>query len=85
MAIFFGERIRVPKLADHLFFVLSISKIGIPSSFGSRSWLNFFSKRLLVKKLKSGALIGQKQVENERLPKEQGISILNIPGRLESI
>jgi hypothetical protein len=55
-----------------------IAKMGISCSFGSRSWLNFFSKRLSVKKLKSGALIGQKQVKHEREPKEQGIPILDI-------
>jgi hypothetical protein len=55
-----------------------ISNIGIPCSFGSRSWLNFFSKLLLVKKLKSGALIGQKQVKHERELNEQGIPVLDI-------
>jgi hypothetical protein len=54
----------------------------IPCSYGSRSWLNLFSKLLLVKnwnpvlllvkKLKSGALIGQKQVKHELEPEEQG-------------
>ena len=47
-----------------------ISMIGIS---GSRSWLNFFSKLLSAKKLKSGALIGQKRVKHE--PEEQGIPI----------
>ena len=47
----------------------SIYKIGIPCSSGLRSWLNFFSKLLLVKNLKSGALSRQKRVKHER---EQG-------------
>ena len=33
---------------------------------------------LIGQKLKSGALIGQKQVKHEREPKEQGIPILDI-------
>ena len=37
-----------------------ISKIGITRPFGLRSWLNFFSRLLLVKQAKSGALICQK-------------------------
>jgi hypothetical protein len=49
-----------------------------PKKNFERSWLNFFSKLLLVKQLKSGALIGQKQVKHEREPKEQGIPILDI-------
>jgi hypothetical protein len=57
-------------------FWANISMIGIPCFSGSRSWLNFFSKLLLVKKLKSGALIGQNRVERE--PEEQGIPILDI-------
>ena len=57
---------------------LDISKIGISCPSGSRSWLNFFLKLLLVKKLKSGALIGQKRVKHERKPEEQGIPILDM-------
>ena len=44
----------------------SIPKIGITKPLNSRSWLNFFSKLLLVRKVKSGALIGQKWVKLER-------------------
>jgi hypothetical protein len=39
-----------------------ISKNGITRPLLSRSWLNLFSKLLLVNEVKPGALIGQKRV-----------------------
>jgi hypothetical protein len=39
---------------------------------------------LIGQKLKSGALIGQKQVEHEREPKEQEILILDMAHIFES-
>jgi hypothetical protein len=44
----------------------AITKIGITRPLNSRLWLNFFSNLLLVRKVKSGALIGQKRVKLER-------------------
>jgi hypothetical protein len=40
--------------------------------------LNFFSKLLSAKKLKSDVLGGQERVKHEREPEEQGISMLNM-------
>ena len=40
--------------------------------------VELFLKLLSIKKLKSGALISQKQVKHEREPKEQGIFILDL-------
>ena len=53
-----------------------ISKIKITRPFASRSWLNFFSMLLLVKKVKSGALIGRNQIKRE--PKGLGIPLFDI-------
>ena len=61
-----------------LAYVGNITKIGTPCSSGLRLWLNFFSKLLLVKKLKSSALICQLRVKGEREPDEQGIPIMYI-------
>ena len=52
---------------------MAISEKGIPMPLVSRSWLN-----LLVKEVKSDALIGQKQVKRERESKGLGIPIFYI-------
>ena len=57
---------------------LDISKKGINRPLLPRSWFNLFSKLLLVKDVKSGALIGQNRVKRERERRGLVIPIFDI-------
>jgi hypothetical protein len=63
-------------LVSKVWLYISIKSIIRPLL--SRSWLNLFFNLLLAKKVKSGALIGLKQVKRERESKGLVISILDI-------